>query len=220
MSTLKTDFVNEIRGERLDVRTTRRDVVLNPRYSPVVPKRSHPQGNEEKEADYMEMGVINNRFGIENGDKTNGLDYVNKDAKLGNLPVVEGDSYYLTPSHSKKAPPTASGDPQYEDLNQVAIKARSNISKVPSSGLPKRKANILYEQAVVRKKKTENDDEIYYNVPCRLFAVLLIIGLLAIVSFICCILLATGLIKPHSCSCNDDNGKGRFKYQFIVCFDS
>ena len=215
MTTLKADFVKEMTEERLDVRTARREGVTNPRYSPVVPKRS-PQGNDAKEADYMEMGVINKGFGSENGMKTNGFDSENKEVKHGNFPALDGDSYYLTPTGGKKAPPTASGDPQYEDLNQVAAKVRTGTSVGSSSGLPKRKANILYEPAVVQKKKTADDNQIYYNVPRRIFSAILIIGLLALVAFICCILLTTGSIRPHSCDCSDDAGKGNINVLYIL----
>ena len=215
-----------------NAKSRNKDGVLNPWYSPVVPRKCPEQAREEKEAEYMEMGVINDGFQGSEKKKATKLNSFNQEVSLNisdiNLhkkidPMVDDDNY-LTPTSSSKRPPISPMvpmdatrlDPHYEDLNQVAAKVRTDTTTSSTFGqvLPKRKTNMIYEPSAIKKKKstTSTVDYMEYDVPCWLIAAVLIIGVIAIVAVILFILLVIGTVKSKKCSCDADAGLSAYFY--------
>ena len=207
MDRKKAESSNGVTGEGLEVRKPRREGVSNPRYSPVVPKRMPGQGDVQNEAEYMEMGVLNIGYDIENEGKKMDMNSIDQKVKLDKRPIASGDSLYLAPASNRNGPSTTPKDPQYEDVSQVAAKVRSATATSSASTLPKRKANLIYEPAVIEKKRPLSVDHMDQDVPYWVRCALFVIGLLAFAAFLCCILLAVGSIKPDVCGCNGDTGK-------------
>jgi len=197
--------VTAMNNVNLDVGADRRDGVSNPRYSPVVPNRTERK-YETNEADYMEMGVINDGFDTgrdKNEIKTN---HFYQKEKVDGRSVAADDSYYLSPTDSKNGIIANPVDPQYEDVNQIAAKIRTGTVLSSSAILPKRKTNALYEPASTKKEKQLEKSHLYYGVPFWVICAIFVFGVLAIVAIICCVLTFAGPLKSEACSCTNDAG--------------
>ena len=209
MAGRRTDFVTVPNGVNLNVGADRRDGLSNPRYSPVVPNRIPKQEHKTNEADYMEMGVMNDGFDTGRDNNEIKMNPFYQKEKLDDRSVATDESYYLSPTEGKNGLAVNPVDPQYEDVNQIAAKVRTGTALSSSAILPKRKTNALYEPASIQKEKHPEKTRLYYGVPFWVVCAIFVFGVLAIVAILCCVLTFAGPLKSDACSCTSDGGKKR-----------
>ena len=206
--------------------------INNPGYSPVLVTKV--KGNVKQQGpEYMEMGVANDAYMNEelpstmernNTPKLHTFSSTKKNPELhislkGNGVDFDEDNY-LTPTKSTKRPPISPvgekpSDPQYEELNEVSLKIGTNHLGTTSTDLPKRKTNMLYEPADIKKKskKYEKEPDLKYSeVPCWLLCGFVVIGLVAVLAVVLCGLLISGTVKANKdCECKNGGKVSLFR---------